>query len=119
MMNPRNSVQLIGRLGANPEIRQTTNGNTFTTISIATDESYRDSKGNWIQKAEWHRLTLWGKKAEAFCKRFTKGKEVLIQGKLRTRQYEDSEGIKRYTTEVVVEEFVAFSENKPKAAAAA
>ena len=119
MMNPRNSVQLIGRLGTTPELKQTSQGKAFTQISIATAESYRDRNGTWIDKTEWHRITLWDKKAEVFCKRFTKGNEILIQGKLRTRQYEDSEGVKRTITEIVVMEFVAFSKNKTNAATAA
>lgn len=93
---------LIGRLGADPEARSTTNGSTVVTFNLATDESYKDKNGQKVDRTDWHRIVVWDKLAE-ICKQYlTKGKLIYIEGKLQTRSWEDREtGKKNYTTEIV------------------
>ncbi len=105
MNNLRNSVQLIGRLGSNPEIKQLANGSKLATVNIATNESYKNAKEEWVEQTTWHRLVGWDKLAERMEKVFTKGKELVVQGKLNNRSYVDKDGIKRYVTEVRVVNF--------------
>ncbi len=97
-----NKVMLIGRLGADPEARSTTNGNTVVTFNLATDESYKDKDGNRVERTEWHRVVVWDKLAE-ICKQYlTKGRLVYIEGKLQTRSWDDKDtGKKNYMTEIV------------------
>jgi len=106
MSNLRNSVQLIGRLGKNPEVKNLESGKVVANVSIATNDIYKNAKGEKVIETQWHNLVAWGKNAENFQKILTKGDEVAIQGKLTHRSYEDKEGITRYVSEVVVNEFV-------------
>ncbi len=115
MSNLRNSVQLIGRLGKTPEVKQLESGRFVANVSIATNDIYKNSKGEKVIETQWHNLVAWGKNAENFQKILAKGDEVAIQGKLTHRSYEDKEGITRYVTEIVVNEFVKLS-NKPQLA---
>ena len=96
-----NRVTLIGRLGADPEIKITQEGKTIARFSIATDESYLDNDGNKIEITEWHRIVVFGKLAEIVKEYFEKGRLCFIEGKLRTRQWEDKKGNKKWTTEVI------------------
>ncbi len=102
MAGSLNKVILIGRLGADPEARSTTSGNTVVTFNLATDESYKDKDGNRVERTEWHRVVVWDKLAE-ICKQYlTKGRLVYIEGKLQTRSWDDKEtGKKNYITEIV------------------
>lgn len=109
MKNLRNSVQLIGNLGADPEIRETQNGRKVANLSIATNETYKDANGKKVEDTQWHRVVVWGKTAEIAEKYLQKGKEVAIEGKLRHRSWEDKEGEKHYTTEVVANELLLLS----------
>ena len=109
MSNLRNSVQLIGRLGKTPEFKQLESGKMVANVSIATNDIYKNSKGEKVIETQWHNLVAWGKNAENFQKILGKGDEVAIQGKLTHRSYEDKEGNTRYVTEVVVNEFVKLS----------
>jgi len=118
MSNLRNSVQLIGRLGKTPEVKQLDSGRFVAKVSIATNDIYKNSKGEKVIETQWHNLVAWGKNAENFQKILTKGDEVAIQGKLTHRSYEDKEGVTRYMTEIVVNEFVKLS-NKSQLANAA
>jgi single-strand DNA-binding protein len=106
MNNLRNSIRLIGNLGQNPEVKETTNGKKLAKFSIATNESYRDEKGNDVKETMWHNLIVWGKQAETVEKYLKKGSEVAIEGKLSNRNYTDKEGVKRYVTEIIVNEFM-------------
>ncbi|HFC00254.1 MAG TPA: single-stranded DNA-binding protein [Phaeodactylibacter sp.] len=108
MSNLRNSVQLIGRLGKNPEVKQLDSGRFVANVSIATNDIYKNSKGEKVIETQWHHLVAWGKNAENFQKILAKGDEVAIQGKLTHRSYE-KDGITRYVTEIVVNEFVKLS----------
>ncbi len=101
-----NKVQLIGNLGNAPEIKNTENGKKIASFSLATNESYRNSKGEKITEAQWHRVVAWGRVAEIAEKYLEKGKEVAIEGKLVNRTYNDKEGIKRYVTEIQVSEIL-------------
>lgn len=100
-----NQVTLLGRLGADPESKTINNGTTVTTLNVATSEVWNDKDGNKQERTEWHRVVFWGKPAETVAKHFQKGSEILIQGKLQTRSWEDQQGQKRYTTEVVANAF--------------
>ena len=110
MMNTlRNKVQLIGNLGNDPEIITLESGKKLAKFSLATNEYYKDADGQKQTKTEWHNLIAWNKTAEIIEKHITKGKEIAIEGKLTNRSWDDKEGNKRYTTEVVVSEVVMFS----------
>ena len=104
----KNKVQLIGNLGNNPEIVNMESGKKLAKFSIATNESYINAQGEKVQDTQWHNLVAWGKTAEIIEKYITKGAEIAIEGKLTSRSYDDKEGVKRYTTEVVVNEVLMF-----------
>ncbi|MDA9066835.1 single-stranded DNA-binding protein [Flavobacteriales bacterium] len=106
MNNLRNKVQLIGRLGQNPDVKHLTSGKTVANFSLATSEKYKNAKGELIENTEWHNLVAWGKTAEIIEKYVQKGNEIAIEGKLTTRTWDDKEGNKRYTTEVLVNELL-------------
>ena len=102
----RNKVQLIGNLGKAPDVRTTESGKKWARFSLATNESYRNAKGEKVTETQWHNLVAWGKVAEIVEKYLEKGKEVAIEGKLVSRSYNDKEGNKKYTTEVLVSELL-------------
>lgn len=102
----RNKVQLIGHLGDAPEVRTLDNGKKMAKLRIATNETYRNAKGEKITETQWHNLVIFGKQAEIAEKYLTKGKEVAVEGKLTTRTYNDKDGNKKYFTEIQVSEFV-------------
>src|SRR3954463_1314647 len=105
----RNKVQLIGHLGADPEIKTMEDGKKYVRISVATTEIYRNTKGEKVNETQWHRVVAWGKTAEMAEKIFAKGMEVLVDGKLVSRSFIDKEGNKRYITEVQANELMLFS----------
>ncbi len=107
MTTLRNKVQLIGHLGMDPEVRTTETGRKMARMSIATNESYKNNKGEWVKETQWHNLIAWGKTAEAVERSLQKGKEVMIEGKLIHREYTDKAGQKRQITEVQVNELLA------------
>lgn len=96
-----NCVHLLGNLGADPELRATPGGQSVCRLSVATTESYVDRNNQRQEKTEWHRCTIWGKRAEALAKLLRKGERVMVIGKLQTSSYEKN-GEKRYSTEIVV-----------------
>ena len=98
----RNSVRLLGNLGEEPKVRNLESGKKVANFSIATNEVYRDSKGEKQTETTWHRLVAWGKNAEVAEKYLKKGSEIAVEGKLTNRQWEDQEGEKHYSTEIVV-----------------
>ena len=106
MSTLRNKVQLIGNVGNEPEITNLESGKKVAKFSIATNESYKDSKGEKVTNTQWHNIVAWGKVAEIVEKYVGKGKEVALEGKLTPRSYETKEGEKRYGTEVVVDEIL-------------
>ena len=106
MNNLRNKVQLIGRLGQNPEVKKLDSGKTVANFSIATSDKYKNAKGELIENTEWHNLVAWGKTAEIIEKYVKKGNEIAIEGKLTNRSWEDKDGNKQYRTEVLVNELL-------------
>jgi single-strand DNA-binding protein len=99
-----NKVILIGNLGADPELRYTPTGNRpVCSLRIATSDSYKDKAGAKQERTEWHTVTVWGDQAENCNKYLAKGRSVYVEGRLQTRQWDDKEGNKRYSTDVVAE----------------
>lgn len=97
-----NQVTLYGNLGADPESRVTRGGQFVLKLRMATTDRYKDSKdGQWKDATEWHSVVVWGPRGEALSQRLSKGSRILVSGKLRTTSYEDRDGNKRYTTEVI------------------
>jgi single-strand DNA-binding protein len=96
-----NKVILIGRLGADPEIRYTPDGMMVTNLNLATNEQRKDKNGEKVVKTEWHRIVTFGKLAEICGNYLSKGKLVYIEGRIQTRSWEDKEGVKRNTTEII------------------
>ena len=95
-----NKVILIGRLGQDPELKYTASGTAVLNLSIATNTSYKDKDGNYVDTTEWNRVVIWRKTAEAIANMAKKGSRVYVEGKLQTRSWDDQNGNKRYTTEV-------------------
>lgn len=102
----RNKVQLIGNLGNDPEIIVLDSGKKLAKFSVATNETYKNQEGERVTDTQWHNVVAWGKTAEIIENYVTKGKEVAIEGKLSHRSFEDKDGNKRYTTEVVCTELL-------------
>ena len=100
----KNRVQLIGRVGQDPEVKTLEGGKKLATVSIATNDVYYKENGDKVEQTEWHRVTAWGKTAEIIEKYVTKGKEIAIEGKLTHRSYDDKNGEKRFITEIVASE---------------
>ncbi len=96
-----NKAILVGRLGADPEVRYTPDGAMVTNFRIATDEQWKDKNGEKVQKTEWHKIVTFGKLAEICGKYLVKGKLVYLEGRIQTRAWEDKEAVKHYTTEIV------------------
>ena len=96
-----NKVILIGRLGKDPEVKYLENGTPLAKFSVATSESYKDRSGNQVENTEWHNLIFWRKQAEIAEKYLRKGSLIYLEGKLQTRSWDDANGNKRYTTEII------------------
>ena len=96
-----NKVMLIGRLGADPEIKYTPSGTTVTTFRIATSEKWKGKDGNLQERTEWHRIVAFGKMAEICGEYLAKGKQVYIEGRIQTRSWDDKDGNKKYMTEII------------------
>lgn len=110
----KNRVQLIGHLGAAPEVRNLNSGKKVAQFSLATSESYKNSAGERVQDTQWHQVVVWNKLAEIVENYIDKGMQVAVEGKLVYRSYEDKNGIKRYVTEVVAND-VLILDKKDKA----
>lgn len=109
----KNKVQLIGNLGNNPEVKSLEGGKKMARFNVATNENYRNSKGEKVTETQWHNLVAWGKVAEIAEKYLQKGSEIAIEGKLINRSYNDKDGNKKYITEIQVNEILMFGkENK-------
>jgi single-strand DNA-binding protein len=100
-----NKVILIGRLGKDPEVRKINEGTTVCNFPLATREVYKNSDGSYNEQTEWHNIVMWRGVAERAERILKKGFNVFIEGKIKTRSWDDKEGHKRYTTEIVVENF--------------
>ncbi len=99
-MGSVNKVILVGNLGRDAELRYTPGGAAVATLNLATTEVWNDKAGQRQERTEWHRIVLWGKTAESLSEYLTKGKQIYVEGRLQTRQWDDRDGNKRYTTEV-------------------
>jgi len=106
MSTIRNKVQLIGNVGNTPEITNLDTSKKVARLSLATNDYYRNQKGESVQDTQWHNLVAWNKQAEIIENYVPKGKEIAIEGKLISRSYEDKEGNKRYVTEILVSEIL-------------
>ncbi|MEW6055647.1 MAG: single-stranded DNA-binding protein [Bdellovibrionota bacterium] len=96
-----NKVLIIGRLGSNPEVRFTPSGAAVANFSVATNESWNDKSGQKQERTEWHRVVVWGKLAQLCGEYLAKGRQVYVEGRLQTRQWQDKDGQTKYTTEVI------------------
>jgi len=103
-MGKLNKAMIIGRLGRDPEVRYTQGGQAVANFSIATDERWTDKSGEKNERTEWHKIVAWGRQAELAGEYLKKGRQVYVEGRLQTREYEDKEGIRRWSTEVVAQE---------------
>lgn len=99
-----NKVQVIGHLGADPEMRYTASGKAVTNFSVASSRKFKGGNGELQEETEWFRVTTWDRLAETCSQYLTKGRLVYVEGRLQTRSYDDKDGIKRYSTEVVAQE---------------
>ena len=106
MSGSLNKVMLIGRLGADPEVRDTKTGGRFATFSLATSERWKDKSGEQQERTEWNRVVVFQEGLIPVIEQYvTKGSNVFVEGKLQTRKYEDKDGVEKYTTEVVLQGF--------------
>jgi single-strand DNA-binding protein len=104
----KNKVQLIGNIGNAVEVKNTESGKKYARFSIATNESYRNAKGEKVTETTWHNIVAWGKVADIAEKYLQKGSEVVLEGKLINRSYTDKEGVKKYISEVQANELLLF-----------
>lgn len=108
-MGSVNKVILVGNLGRDAELRYTPGGAPVATLNLATTEVWNDKGGQRQEKTEWHRIVLWGKSAESLSEYLVKGKQIYVEGRLQTRQWDDKDGNKRYTTEIRGDRIVLLS----------
>ncbi len=113
MSNLRNSVRLMGFLGNDPEVKAISEKKKVARVSIATNDSYKNDKGEKIEETQWHNLVLWDRLANLAGSYLHKGSEVCIEGKLCTRSYTDKDGVRRYITEVVVHDLQMLGKKIP------
>ncbi len=113
-----NKVILVGNLGKDPEVRHLEGGVSVAHFTLATNEYYKDKQGNRVERTEWHNISAWRGLADMADKFLKKGQQVYIEGKLRTRQYQDKDQQTRYITEIIADEISMLS-GRPQNAAAA
>ena len=106
MAKGMNKTILIGNVGRDPELRQTKAGHSVLGFSMATNERFKNRDGEWQDRTEWHKVVVWGNRAEGLGKIVEKGTQLCVEGRLQTRQWEDKTGQKRFTTEIVAQEVV-------------
>lgn len=107
-----NKVILVGNLGNDPEVRYSQSGAALTTISVATSESWKDKDGNMQERTEWHRVKFFGRLAEIAGEYLKKGRQVYIEGRLRTEKYTDKAGVEKYSTDVIADEMQMLGGNQ-------
>ncbi|HAG15829.1 MAG TPA: single-stranded DNA-binding protein [Bacteroidales bacterium] len=112
MKNLRNQVQLIGHLGADPEVKTLNSDSKVARFSLATSDNYTDKDGKKVSDTQWHKILAWNGNATVAEKYLKKGMEVMVAGKLVYGQYEDKDGVKRYTTEIVVHDLLILSKKE-------
>lgn len=112
-MKSLNKVNLIGNLGNDPDIRTMPNGNKVANISLATTYSYKDGD-NWADKTEWHKVVLFNHRADVADRFLKKGSKIFVEGRLQTRSWEDKDGVKKYSTEIVGNDLILLSKEEMK-----
>ena len=119
-MSGVNKVILVGRLGADPEVKSISSGQNVTRFSVATSENWVAKDGTKQERTEWHRIVVWGKLAEVCGRYLSKGKQVYLEGRLQTRSWEDPQGQKKYSTEIVAStiQFLGASEGQTRSTSA-
>lgn len=115
MNNLKNSVQLIGNLGRDVELKEISTGSKVARFTLATNDYYKNNKGEIVKETQWHSIVSWGKTAELMAKVLKKGSSVVLQGKLIHRTYEDKEGNIKYTSEVKAYEFINMTKAEKEA----
>ncbi len=113
-----NRVILVGNLGRDPELRYTPGGTAVANLSLATNEAWTDKSGQKQERTEWHRIVVWGKQAEIAGEYLQKGKQIYVEGSLQTREWNDRDGNKRYTTEVRAQRILMLGRAEGRAGAA-
>ncbi|MDA8201281.1 MAG: single-stranded DNA-binding protein [Chloroflexi bacterium] len=108
-----NKCMIIGNLGRDPEMRYTPNGQAVTQFTVAVNRNYKGQSGDWQEETEWFRVVAWGPLAERTAEYLRKGRKVYVEGRLQTRQWEDREGQKRYTTELIAQTVTAL-DSRPR-----
>lgn len=111
-----NKVILLGRLGADPELKYTPTGAAVVKMNIATNRVWKDDSGNQIEKTDWHRVIAWRKRAEIMAEYLKKGSQVYVEGRIENRSWDDQNGQKHYITEIIVEEFTLLGRRDDRAA---
>ena len=106
MASSLNKAMLIGNLTRDPEMRKTTGGQSVTSFSMATNRAYMDKAGNKKEEADFHNVVAWGRLAEICAQYLTKGKKVYVDGRIQTRDWEGQDGVKKYRTEIVIENMI-------------
>ncbi len=112
MNHLRNRVNLIGNLGADPEIKDLESGKKMARLSLATSETFKNTEGEQVTNTQWHQLVAWGPRATFAEKYLKKGYEIAVEGKLNHRNYDDEDGNKKYFTEIVVHDILMLRSNK-------
>lgn len=110
-MSSFQQVTLLGNVGRDPEVRYSSNGNAIANLSVATSRKWKSQDGERHEETEWHRLTAFGRQAEIIGEYVRKGNRLFITGYLKTRKWEDKDGVERYTTEIIVENFQLLDRN--------
>lgn len=111
MQNLRNKVQLIGRLGMDPEVKNLDDGKKLVKFSLATSEHYKDQEGKKIEETQWHNIVSWGNVAKIAEQYLKKGEEIAVEGKLVHRSFENDKKEKKYITEIVIHDILMFSKS--------
>lgn len=109
-----NKAILIGRLGADPDVRYVPSGSAVANFNIATDHSYKDKDGNFQQQTEWHRIVAWSRLAENSKEYLKKGMRVYVEGRIQTREWQDQNGVKKTTTEIIATDLQILEPLGPK-----
>lgn len=112
MITLRNKVNLVGRLGAQPEIVTFDSGRTLARFSLATNESYKNKEGEWMENTQWHSITAWGRLAENVAKFLNKGQEIMLEGRIVQNTYETKDGEKRFGINIEMSEYLMITPKK-------
>lgn len=114
MADGLNKVCVLGNLGQDPELRVTAGGDSVLTLSVGCNESWLDKNRVRQERVEWVRCVVWGRRAEALAKFLRKGDKIFVEGSLRTNSYDDREGVKRYSTQVIARNVILGGSNNPR-----